>query len=104
MRVNTGLIGTSNQIDQFKIILYKYYLVSTYVVCERLSVMHKQARLPESFDQIQIPQFTPKLEFSSRLPTPLIEIWTDLGTLGFDIQDQLPLPKLNLDRCWHFGF
>ena len=27
-------------------------LVSTYVVCERLSVMHQPARLPENFDQI----------------------------------------------------
>ena len=29
-----------------------HFLVSTYVVCERLSVMHHQAKLPESFDQI----------------------------------------------------
>ena len=28
------------------------FLVSTYVVCERLSVMQRQARLPEIFDQI----------------------------------------------------
>ena len=27
-------------------------LVSTYVVCERLSVTHQQAKLPEIFDQI----------------------------------------------------
>ena len=41
-------------------------LVSTYVVCERLSVMHKQARLPEIFDQIL--QNTPVLEFGSITP------------------------------------
>ena len=38
-------------------------LVSTYVVCERLSAMQRQARLPEIFDQIA--QFNPKLEFGS---------------------------------------
>ena len=43
-------------------------LVSTYVVCERLSVMQRQARLPEIFDQIA--QFTPKLEFGFRMPPP----------------------------------
>ena len=44
------------------------FLVSTYVVCEGLSVMQRQARLPEIFDQIA--QFTPKLEFGSRTPPP----------------------------------
>ena len=29
-----------------------FLLVSTYAVCERLCVMHRQARLPEIFDQI----------------------------------------------------
>ena len=43
-------------------------LVSTYVVCERLSVMHQPARLPEFFDQIL--QNTPVLEFGSRTPPP----------------------------------
>ena len=45
------------------------WLVST---CERLSVMHKQARLPNIFDQIA--QNTPVLEFGSRIPPPKIEI------------------------------
>ena len=36
-------------------------LVSTYVVCERLSVMQRQTRLPEIFDQI--PHFTPEVKF-----------------------------------------
>ena len=31
---------------------FKMSLVSTYVVCERLSVIHQPARLPENFDQI----------------------------------------------------
>ena len=46
-----------------------HILVSTYVVCERLSVMQRQARLPEIFDQI--PHFTPEVEFGSVLPLPL---------------------------------
>ena len=44
-------------------------LVSTYVVCERLSVMHQPARFPENFDQIL--QNTPVTEFGSRTPPPL---------------------------------
>ena len=48
-----------------------YFLVSTYIVCERLSVMHQQARLPENFDQIL--QNTPVLQFGSRTP-PQIKI------------------------------
>ena len=44
-----------------------FLLVSTYVVCERLSVMHRQARLPEIFDQIA--QNTPVLEFQADLGT-----------------------------------
>ena len=48
-------------------------LVTTYVVCERLSMMQRQVRLPEIFDQIA--QFTPKLEFSFRiLPLPPLKI------------------------------
>ena len=38
-----------------------FFLVSTYLVCERLSVMQRQTRLPEIFDQI--PQFTPEVEY-----------------------------------------
>ena len=49
--------------------LPKGFLVSTYVVCERLSVMQRQARLPEFFDQIA--QNTPVLEFGSRTPSPI---------------------------------
>ena len=45
--------------------------------------MQRQARLPEIFDQIA--QNTPVLEVGSEHPPPRkIEIWTDLGTLGFD--------------------
>ena len=54
------------------VLLLPHSLVSTYVVCERLSVMHKQGRLTEIFDQIA--QNTPVLEFGSRTPPPQIEI------------------------------
>ena len=40
-------------IVKYKIQTVKHtHLVSTYVVCERPSVMHLPARLPENFDQI----------------------------------------------------
>ena len=39
---------------------------SLYIVCERLSVMHRQARLPEIFEQIV--QNTPILEFGNLVP------------------------------------
>ena len=53
--------------------------------------MHQQAKLPEIFDQIL--QNTPVLGFGSRTPPPppsKIEIWTDLGTLGFDFPEHPP--------------
>ena len=43
-----------------------HWFVSTYVECERLSVMQRQARLPEIFDQN--PHFTPEVEFGSTSP------------------------------------
>ena len=36
----------------FLILVGNLFLVSTYVVCERLSVVYQSARLPENFDQI----------------------------------------------------
>ena len=73
-------LNLKEKVKLFKIFLiFKFYLlVSTYVVCERLSVMHQQARLPkhmlpEIFDQIL--QNTPVLGFGSRTPPhPKIEI------------------------------
>ena len=53
-----------------------YCLVSTYVVCERLSVMHRQARFPEIFDQIVHPcsgirfQNTPSQNFKTLIFFP----------------------------------
>ena len=41
-------------------------LVSTYVVCERLSVMHEPAGVVENL--VQILQFTPILQY--RIPPP----------------------------------
>ena len=52
-----GILFPSRQTFAFCTICQPWYtswtlLVSTYVVCERLSVMHQPARLPENFDQI----------------------------------------------------
>ena len=56
-------------------------LVSTYVVCERLSVMHEPAGVVENL--VQILQNTPILKYSFRIPPPPKKNW-------------------NLGRSWHF--
>ena len=56
-------------------------LVSTYVVCERLSVMHEPAGVVENLDQIL--QFTPILQY--RIPPPSPE-------------------NENCQKSWHFDF
>ena len=58
-------------------------LVSTYVVCERLSVMHEPAGMVEIL--VQILQNSPysEIQYSFRIPPPpqKIEIKADLSTL-----------------------
>ena len=49
-----------------------HFLVSTYVVCERLSVMHEPAGVVENL--VQILQNTPILKFRIPPPPPKIEI------------------------------
>ena len=56
-------------------------LVSAYVVCERLSVMQRQARLPEILTKLA--------------RTPCSGIW---------YRTPLPLENSNLGRSWHFEF
>ena len=56
-----------------------HLLVSTYVVCERLSVMHEPAGVVEIL--VQILQNTPILKYSFRIPPPEMKIVIDLGTL-----------------------
>ena len=55
-------------------------LVSTYVVCERLSVMHEPAGVVENL--VQILQFTPILQY--RIPPPP--------------------GNENCQKSWHFDF
>ena len=61
--------------------MQSHFLVSTYIVCERLSVM--QLLVPVGKICVQKFQFT---LFSPVYPPPLphIEIWTGLGSLSFD--------------------
>ena len=49
-----------------------YWLVSTYVVCERLSVMHKQVcvRIPQTVNLCPNSPESPFLEFQTREPPP----------------------------------
>ena len=60
-------------------IFWLVHLVSTYVVCERLSVMHEPAGVVEIL--VQILQNTPILKYSFRIPPPENE---------------------NCQRSWHF--
>ena len=68
------------------------WLVSTYVVCERLSVMQRQARLLEIFDQIT--QFTLNWNLVPEPPPPpgpkILKIRQILALLGFDFPEHPP--------------
>ena len=66
------------EISQHVILVNTLSLVSTYVVCKRLSVMHEPAGVVEIL--VQILQNTPILKYSFRI-TPPPPINTDLGTL-----------------------
>ena len=96
-------------------------LVSTYVVCERLSVMHEPARVVEIL--VQILQNTPILKYSFRIPRqkwklsespspsfrippPQMKFRQILAVFSFQFQNTQPSPppleKWNLGRSWHF--
>ena len=67
------------------IIKHEYFLLillaSTYAACERLSVMQRQARFPEIFDQMG----KNTLFWDKKPPIPPeIKIWPYLDTLNFD--------------------
>ena len=73
------------------------YLVSTHVVCERLSAMQG---LPECgmakclLILPRIPYFRPVM--NTPLPFPKIEIWPELGTLSFDYPRIPPPPEIEI--------
>ena len=81
-------------------------LVSTYVVCERLSVMHEPAGVVEIL--VQILQNTPYSE-EYPPPPPPSENW-NLGrswhfkTFQFQNTPTPPPKNWNLGTCWHFDF
>ena len=54
-------------------------LVSTHVVCERLSVMQEQVRLPEF-----LVHFANNTNSWLAKTTPTLKIWPDVGTLSFE--------------------
>ena len=64
-------------------------LVSTYVVCERLSVMHEPAGVVENL--VQILQFTPILQY--RIPPPGNENCQKSWHFDFSVADYPPPPK-----------
>ena len=80
-------------------------LVSTYVVCERLSVMHEPAGVVENLVQNStvypysaIQNTPPPLP-----PPPKMKIVRNLGTLTFQLQNTPP-PNENCQKSWHFDF
>ena len=79
-----------------------FLLVSTYVVCERLSVMHEPAGVVENL--VQILQNTPILQYSFRIPPPpkngnCQRSWH----FDFSVTEYPPPPEnWNLGRSWHF--
>ena len=78
-------------------------LVSTYIVCERLSVMHEPAGVVENL--VQILQFTPILQYRIPPPPPEMKIVRNLGTLTFQLQNTPPPPgNENCQKSWHFDF
>ena len=99
---NEMILG--HDIKKVSLFYYEDYLVSTYVVCERLSVIQKQARLPEFFDQIG--NNTLFWDLVQNTPSPMeMKSWSDLGTLSFDYYRTPPSQKKpNLGRSWHFEF
>ena len=72
--------------------LKNYLLVSTYVVCERLSVKHKLAGVVENL--VQKSQFTLFWDLVPRVypPPPKIEIKADLGISRLFIFDLWRIP------------
>ena len=80
-------------------------LVSTYVVCERLSVMHEPAGVVEIL--VQILQNTPILKYSFRITPPPPENENCQRSWHFDFSvSEYPPPKKNenCQRSLHFDF
>ena len=64
-------------------------LVSTYVVCERLSVMHEPAGVVENL--VQILQNTPILQY--RIPPQKMKIVRDPLHFDFSVSEYPPPPR-----------
>ena len=78
-------------------------LVSTYVVCERLSVMHEPAGVVEIL--VQILQNTPFWNTVSEYPLPPEnENCQRSWHFDFSVSEYPPLENENCQRSWHFDF
>ena len=71
-------------------------LVSTYVVCERLSVMHEPAGVVENL--VQNSTVYPYSAIQNTPPPQKIEIVRNLGTLTFQVQNTPSPPKIEIVR------
>ena len=94
------LIQNSRCMSSFFLCVPAHSLVSTYVVCERLSVMHEPAGVVENL--VQILQFTPILQY--RIPPPRkLKLRQILALCDFSSADYPPPPEnWNLGRSWNF--
>ena len=75
-------------------------LVSTYVVCERLSVMHEPAVVVEILVQILQNTLYSEKQFQNTPPPPKVKILRDSKSESFRIPP--PPENWNLARSWHF--
>ena len=85
-----------------------FLLVSTHVVCERLSVMqglpqYGMANLCSKFLECPYSSISGMLVWTTTLPQKK-KIWADLGTLDLSWSRAAPTPNEKLGRSWHFGF
>ena len=78
-----------------------FFLVSTQVVCERLSVMQRHARLPELFNHFaRNSLFLTTQEY----PPWKWKVGQNLALWVLTTQEYPPPKNINLGRSWHFGF
>ena len=87
---------------------FMFLLVSTHVVCERLSVMqglpqYGMANLCSKFLECPYSSISGMLVWTTTLPQKK-KIWADLGTLDLSWSRAAPTPNEKLGRSWHFGF
>ena len=73
----------------------KQLLVSTHVVCARLSAMQEQVRLPEFLVHLA-KNTNSRVVKNTSSPPPTMKSWLELGTLSFDYSRIHPPPEMEI--------